>query len=194
MSFPNSGAVADELNSLFTATPESIADLMDVITKSIYSKKMKIKYRHDGYDPITGEYSPKKKELCECAQKEWGSYGIDGLNVCEICNGAGVKGGWKEEYFRGFFWNTNPSGLKDFAEIFSITVPIERADGLVFISANEDRKKFKVGNFIEVNIADKNDIEEDWEEFQIMTSRPVLVGDKVVWRRLIITRQPVRQT
>lgn len=193
MSFPNTASIADEISNLFSVKPESIADLMDIVINSIYAKIMRVKYPHDGYDPITGEFDPKKKEICDCQQRQFKSYGRSGLKLCPRCRGSGVKGGWKEESFRGMFWNSIPSGLKNFSKIDSLTMPIKRIDATVRISANEDRRKFKEGNFILVNMADIGE-DEDWVEFDIRNLRPIHVGHKVVWRWIILTKQPAEQT
>lgn len=193
MSYPNAGAIADEISNLYTVKPEAIADIMDNVINSIYGKKMYLKYRHDGIDPITGLFDRKKKEICDCAQKEFGVFGTSGLKKCGICNGSGVVGGWKLEEFRGFFWSKNPSGLKNFSRIFSLTLPIERADGVIYISANESKEKFMNGNFILINYAEENEAE-NLIEFQIMSNRPIILGEKILWRFLIVTRQPVDQT
>lgn len=193
MSFPNTGAIADEISNLFGVKPESIADLIDVVLGSMYSKVMKVKYPHDGYDSITGEYDSTKIEICDCQQKQFRTYGRSGFRLCPQCKGSGVKGGWKTETFRGFFWNGIPSGLKNFGQFDSLTLPIDRIDATVRISANEDKRKFKHGNFILVNMSDIGE-EENWVELEIRNLRPIHIGYKVVWRWIILTRQPVDQT
>jgi hypothetical protein len=193
MRYPNAGVGVNEFDVLGTIDPIWFRDLMDsMIFSTPYSRLMILKYPHDGFDPITNVFDARKKEICKCFQRQYGSGGLDGVNkICQICNGARVRGGWKQMFFRGFYWNTIPPGLKKFQRLFSSTLPIDRMDATIYVSATE--KEIKTDRFVILNYNTELE-EEQPEEFQIMNVRPVFVGEVVVWKWLVMVRHPVAQT
>ena len=163
-----------------------------MIFSTLYSRVMLLKYPHDGYDSITGVFDEKKIEICPCGNRAFGSFGKKGIGgLCEICQGAGIKGGWKQEKFRGFYWNMIPPGLKKFQVLWTATMPINRMDAVIYVSATE--KEIKTSRYVVLNYATELE-EEQPEEFQIMNVRPVVIGEVVVWKWVVLVRHPVKQT
>ena len=191
MSYPNAGVTANEWNIIHSIDPIYFRDLMDTkINSTEFSRVLVLKYRHDGYDEITGEFDQNKTKPCSCVQREYGSIGRSGINkVCSLCNGAGVRGGWKMEKLRGFYWNQRPPGLKSYSLLFTATMPAERMDAVFYVSAYE--KKVKNGHFVILNYASELE-EQQEEEFQIMNVRPVFIGEIVVWKWIVLQRHPIK--
>lgn len=186
MSYPNAGATANEFSNLISVDPIWLKDLFDnLIDSSLFRKRVIHRYPHRGIDPITGESKPQLKEPCQCWDQKWGVGGKSGFEKCSRCGGAGVIGGWIDEFLDCFFWNQIPPGLQKFGHLFTVPLPTNRATVVVYVKSEE---KIHNGDFI-IRMDEDDKGEEVEFEYQCMNVRSIIVGDTKLWKWIQCQRQ-----